>query len=86
MMWCSVPRTRTLNWQTAMKRLLSRVAKSREADGRALLAAPTVLADAGVLQQELEQVLVVLQQTGAREARGELLDNLLDLISLRARG
>ena len=80
MMWCSVPRTRTLNWQTAMKRLLSRVAKSGEADGRALLAALAVLADAGVLQQELEQVLVVLQQTGAREARGELLDDLLDLI------
>ena len=54
--------------------------KVREADGRALLAALTVLADACVLQQELEQVLVVLQQTGAREARGELLDDLLDLI------
>ena len=27
-MWCSVPRTRTLNWQTALKRLLSRVTKS----------------------------------------------------------
>ena len=53
--------------------------KVRETDGRALLAALTVLADAGVLQQELEQVLVVLQQTGAREARGELLDDLLDL-------
>ena len=54
--------------------------KVREADGRTLLAALTVLADAGVLQQEVEQVLVVLQQTGAREACGELLDNLLDLI------
>ena len=31
--------------------------KVREADGRALLAALTILADAGVLQQELEQVL-----------------------------
>ena len=28
MMWCSVPRMRTLNWQTAMKRLLSRFLKS----------------------------------------------------------
>ena len=27
-MWCSVPRMRTLNWQTAMKRLLSRCSKS----------------------------------------------------------
>ena len=54
--------------------------KVREADGRAVLAALTVHADAGVLQQELAQVLVVLQQTGAREARGELLDELLDLI------
>ena len=54
--------------------------KVHEAHGRALVAGLAVLADAGVLQQELEQVLVVLQQTGAREARGELLDDLLDLI------
>ena len=79
-MWCSVPRTRTLNWQTAMKRLLSRVAKSAKRTVWAMLAALTVFADAGVLQQELGQVLVVLQQTGARKACGELLDNFLDLI------
>lgn len=28
MMWCSVPRIRTLNWQTAIKQLLSRCLKS----------------------------------------------------------
>ena len=56
------------------------VRKVHEADSRALLATLTVLADAGILQQELEQVLVILQQTGARGARCELLDDLVYLI------
>ena len=79
-MWCSVPRMRTLNWQTAMKRLLSRCRKVHKTHRRALLAGLAVLADAGVFQQQLEQVVVVLQQSGAGEARRELLDHLLHLI------
>ena len=51
-----------------------------EADGRAFLAGLSVLADAGVLQQQPEEVLVVFQQAGAREAGRELLDDFLDLV------
>ena len=51
-----------------------------EAHGRAFLAGLAVLADAGVFQQQSEDVAVVLDQAGAGEAGGELLDHLLDLI------
>jgi hypothetical protein len=51
-----------------------------EADRRALLPGLAVLADAGVLQQQLEKVPVVLQKAAAREAGGELLDDFLDLV------
>ena len=54
--------------------------KVHESDGWARLGALAVLAHAGVLQEELEHVPVVLQQPSARETCGELLDNLLDLI------
>ena len=47
---------------------------------RAFLASLAVLADAGVLQQQFEEMPVILQQTCAREAGGELLDHFLDLI------
>ena len=60
MMWCSVPRIRTLNWQTAIKRLFSPVLEVNEAHGRAFLARLAVLAHAGVFQQQLKGVTVVL--------------------------
>ena len=84
-MWCSVPRMRTLNWQTAMKRLLSRVLEVDEANRRALLARLAVLADAGVLEQQLEDDAVVLDQARAGEAGGELLDDFLDLVVFKPR-
>ena len=51
-----------------------------ETHGRAFLAGPAVLADAGVFQQQGKDVAVVLNQAGAGKARGELLDHLLHLI------
>ena len=56
------------------------VVEVHETHRRAFLAGLAVLADAGVFQQQGEDVAVVLDQTGAGEARGELLDHLLHLI------
>src|SRR6266542_7164317 len=49
---------------------------------RALLSRLAVLADTGVLQQQLERMAVVLDQAGAREAGRELFDDLLYLVVL----
>ena len=56
-----------------------------EAHRRAFLARLAVLADAGVFQQQIEDMPVVLDQAGAGEARGELLDNFLHLIVFKPR-
>ena len=56
-----------------------------EAHRWALLAGLAVLADAGVFQQQLKDVLIVLDQARAGEARGELLDDFLDLIVFQPR-
>ena len=56
------------------------VGEIHKTHGRAFLAGPTVLADAGVFQQQGKDVAVVLNQTCAGEACGELLDHLLHLI------
>ena len=79
-MWCSVPRMRTLSWQTAMKRLLSRWPKSTNR---------TVGLFSPVLRFSLTLVFsssrvktwrLFCNQAAAREACGELLDHLLHLI------
>ena len=56
------------------------VLEVHKTNGRALLACLAVLADAGVFQQQGEDMAVVLNQAGAGKAGGELLDHLLHLI------
>ena len=55
MMWCSVPRMRTLNWHTAMKLIVVPVLEVDETHRRALLARLAVLADTRVFQQQIEE-------------------------------
>ena len=54
-----------------------------EMDGRASLACLPVLAEAGVLQQQIEDVPIVLQKPRARKAGGELFDDFVDLVVLQ---
>ena len=51
----------------------------------ALFARLPVLADAGVFQQQVQDMAVVLDQAGAGKAGGELLDDLLDLVVFQPR-
>ena len=83
MMWCSVPRTRTLNWQTAMKRLFSRFLKSTKWTVGLCSPVLPVPVEAGVLKQQIEDVPIVLQQLPTRKAGGELFDDFVDLIVLQ---
>ena len=52
---------------------------------RAILACLSVLTDAGVLQKQMKNVLVVLDQSGAGEIRGELPDDFFDLVVCQPR-
>ena len=61
------------------------VPEVNEAHRGAFLARLAVLADAGVFQQEVKDVAVVLDQAGAGEAGGELFDNFLHLIVFQPR-
>ena len=56
-----------------------------KAHRRAILACLSVLVDAGVLQKQMKNVLVVLDQSGAGEIRGELPDDFFDLIVFQPR-
>lgn len=65
--------------------VVSRVFKIYEPNGRAMLAGLLVLADAGVFQQQVQQVLVVFDQAVTGKAARELLDDFLDLIVFQPR-
>ena len=66
-----------------MKRLLLSILEINEMDGRASLAGLPVLGEAGVLQQQIEDVPIVLQKPRARKAGGELFDDFVDLVVLQ---
>jgi hypothetical protein len=62
------------------KTLIVPVLEVNEAHRRAFFARLPVLADAGVFQQQVEGVTVVLDQAGAGEARRQPLDRFFNLV------
>lgn len=67
------------------KAVVTALLELNEAGRGALLTGLTVLADAGVLNQQFEEMSVVLEQASTREAGGKLLDYFIDLVLLEPR-
>jgi hypothetical protein len=59
------------------------VLEVNKANSWAFFARLPVLADAGVFQQQMQQMFVVFEQAAAGKAGRKLLDDLLDLVVLQ---
>jgi len=67
------------------KAVVVAVFEVNEAHGRTWFAGLPIFADAGVFQQQVQSVLVILDQPLAGKVRGKLLDDVLNLVILQPR-